>query len=238
MNPCQGSNNYFSSGFCPKSVFPWKMSWIIAERWLDQNWESDFTMWTSSISAAIEPFSLQLGNRYFDEDNTFYLAIWNALDDKISRLATPFSASQIDIFKAITCACLGTDSRAISSIQLIQEMWERQGSISASRLTKTHIQNFINELLESSWLFKRSDNTITLGPRAKFELHAFLRRTPEVENVIEECCLCKEIITVPGTVSCNDEECAAVLHLTCLERFRSLQSHMSNNCPRCNKYLQ
>ena len=204
--------------------------------------EPDFITWMRPIFVAIKPFSLQLGKRYFDESDNFYVAIWNTLDDKISQLATTFSSAQTESFKSIISMCLDTESHSISSTQIIHEIWERQNSRQGTHMTKTQIQNFVNELIELSWIFKRSDDTITLGPRTKFELHTFLKRTPEVDSALHECYLCKEIVTTLRTVCCNDEECAIMLHLGCFERFHGLQSNVfgtsRSNCPQCGKPLQ
>lgn len=204
--------------------------------------ESDFITWVRPIFVAIKPFSLQLGKRYFDEGDDFYLAIWNTLDDKISQLATTFSSTQTDAFKAIISMCLDTESHGISSTQAIHEIWERQNSRPGTHTSKTQIQHFVNELIELSWLFRRPDDTITLGPRTKFELHTFLRRAPDADAAVNECYLCKEIVTTFKTICCDDEECAVILHLSCFERFHNIQSNVSgtshSNCPQCSKPLQ
>lgn len=183
------------------------------------------------INRLINPFSLEVGRRYFAEEDTHHILIWNTCGDAIAQTATLFTPVQISALKTIVASI--AKSKEASSIEAIQAVYlSRNEKIPGTPMTKSQIQTFINELVDLRWLHQRPGGKLAIGPRSLVELTGYLQEAGEGESPFIECCLCNELTSTPGDpLKCS--KCNSAFHSSCLLHFTAIQQAVVRKCPSC-----
>ena len=175
--------------------------------------------WIADMNALLGLFSFRLGRRYFDEEDADYIVFWNTLDDSMYRDCFSFSGSEKLAMTRIFRIFQDSESLGVSSIELIQETWNKLHAKSSAQMSKTQIQNLIEKLLSDGWLFKRENGELTFGIRAKTDINESASNLQA--DLFKICLLCKQIITVSNVLFCKNQNCRSFFHKKCFQKYSS-----------------
>ncbi|KAJ2741656.1 hypothetical protein GGI20_005037 [Coemansia sp. BCRC 34301] len=187
------------------------------------------------INESMNAFSLELRSCMDQTSGMRMWALANTKADAIATGATPFSASELSVLKALVEGIF-TEPMGNYTLSLHDALRlassRRAGSTGAS-LSRVDAESLIRRFMADGWLATDdSDGYVVLGMRSVIELQSFF--SVGFADYIRLCSLCKEMATC-GIVCM---ECLEPVHPYCANRVAAASaSGHQLSCPACHKHI-
>ncbi|CAO3630751.1 unnamed protein product [Cunninghamella blakesleeana] len=149
----------------------------------------------------------------------------NTKQDEMTQIATTYDANQLEYLRKLIELIVTEDDEkySIGSLKAI-----KLGQQLSPPITQKASEELLEQLVEEGWL-NESKGEYFMSMRIITELHHYLKE--QFGDLIKECTLCSEIITM-GEM-CSYQSCEVRLHRHCAEQLFVTNNH-SLTCPTCS----
>ncbi|XP_028417117.1 non-structural maintenance of chromosomes element 1 homolog isoform X2 [Dendronephthya gigantea] len=181
---------------------------------------ANFQRCINTINNALQPLFLEIRKGVSEDDGKYYYGLVNSSEDQISKLATSYTAHDVEYFRKVLDTFVQSDDGTATSVELLHGAADLQKSMSAS-----HAEKLLNMWVKGKWL-SQSLGDYWLGPRAVLELQPYLKRV--YEDYVMDCKICMDfVLRGQSCVACDFK-----IHHHCAARY--FKGRSVRKCSNCN----
>ncbi|KAJ1729146.1 hypothetical protein LPJ72_005125 [Coemansia sp. Benny D160-2] len=183
------------------------------------------------INTALSPLSLQLRSCMDQQTGARLWALVNVTADKPFASATPYSAAELGVLKALVeLVFTSADGNyAVDLHTAIRAACSTTAAGTPLLATKKEAQEFLNRVNRDGWLGSGPHGECVIGSRALIELQSYL--TDGFGDYARFCSLCNEMATC-GSVCA---QCDQSVHPFCADQILKSVGRLS--CPKCHQSM-
>ncbi|XP_007442320.1 non-structural maintenance of chromosomes element 1 homolog [Python bivittatus] len=158
-----------------------------------------------------------------EENGKTYFALVNLAETDITKMASDFSESELELFKKTMDLILLSGNGFASSTEILN----LADKLKPKKMKKMEVEQVLQQLVQKKWLCEK-EGEYTLHTRSILELEQYIfRHYPESAR---KCHICHSL-SIQNQVCGN---CGIVVHWSCLSKY--FQAQPEPRCPHCKQF--
>ncbi|XP_042293661.1 non-structural maintenance of chromosomes element 1 homolog [Sceloporus undulatus] len=177
----------------------------------------------AALNARLQPLSMEIRKGLAEEDGRAFYAMVNLAENEVTKLASDYSESELELFKKTLDLILSSESGFAPSTAILN----LADQVKPKKMRKTEAEQVLQSLVQGKWLQER-EGEYTLTVRSILELEQYiLSHYPESAR---KCHICHSL-SIQSQV-CGD--CGTAMHLPCLAKY--FHGQAEPRCPHCKQF--
>ncbi|XP_013918995.1 PREDICTED: non-structural maintenance of chromosomes element 1 homolog isoform X2 [Thamnophis sirtalis] len=176
-----------------------------------------------ALNEQLQPLSMEIRKGSAEDSGRTYVALVNLAETNITKMASDFSESELELFKKTLDLILLSGNGFASSTEILN----LADQLKPKKMKKMEVEQVLQQLVQKKWLCEK-EGEYTLHVRSILELEQYIfRHYPESAR---KCHICHSL-SVQSQVC---EDCGIVLHCSCLSKY--FQTQPEPRCPHCKQF--
>ncbi|XP_067859152.1 non-structural maintenance of chromosomes element 1 homolog isoform X2 [Heptranchias perlo] len=163
-----------------------------------------------NINGHLQPLFMEIRKGMSEDDGRQYYALVNLAETEITRMASDYTETELELFKKTMDLVLESESGMVSSTDILNLADQLQ----PKKMKKKEVE--------------QNDGEYILSTRCIMELEQYIRNM--YQDLVKECNICRNI-TLQGQTC---EVCGAKIHLPCAAKY--FRGRDEPCCPNCRQF--
>lgn len=175
------------------------------------------------VNAQLQPLFMEIRKGLAETNGRTYYALVNLAETDVTKLASDYSESDLELFKKTLDLILVSETGFASSTEILN----LADQLKPKKMRKREAEQVLQSLVRGQWLAER-EGEYTLHTRGVLELEQYiLCHYPETAR---KCHICRSLAI--QSQACED--CGVGMHLPCLAKYFRAQAEP--RCPQCKQF--